>query len=857
MKKLILMLIFIAFVVQPCLAAFTRSIDNRKTYKNAYRWTNKPRDFILDWAQEVEDRSTGATAIEFVYYSPTDTEPAANEGTVYYDLSEGKLKFRNSSSWVAIEAGSTGNSLDGAYDVGRSITVDAGPVILTTDTGSGIIAMSIDHGGASNNSDGLTIATAGSGDGLQITAEDTDSVGMRVLAGAAQTVSLAVFEGSTSNWDGADDVGMVHINTDDPLIHTGASLLYVVQSGTPIASAEGFLARFVQSGTAQTNATAVEIEVKATQPALAVNGITKINGQNAAGATLFQVIGVGASGNADAASISNTGSGDCLQISPGETDTGGLNMVALAAGVVPLIIVDGVTNDWDGADNKGMINITHDTALIHAGASLLNINQTTAVKSDAEGFLARFVSDATAQASSFAVEIEVTNKQPALKVNNNVTISGADESGELLTITHVGATGNADAMSIASSGSGDALIISPTDVDSGGINVVGKAAGTVPLVILDSATNNWDGADDVGQLDIDNDDAYVHAGASALVITDSSTPISAAEGFLARFVHSGTAQTNSSAVEIEVPATQPALKMNGITVITGQDSPGVALVQIVGNDGSGNLDTLDVHGEGTGDVVQITADDVDSIGLNVLGPAAQTVSSVKIDGTTGAGWTGAAGVGLLNITNDSTTADADATLVNILSTGALAAASDGACLEIEETGAAQATTYAVRIASTSNEALHVDSGVVLVDETIAATGGFITPMETVTATNVITIAEAGKTFILNHTTEFLSTLPTASTATGLTYRFILRLNPTAGNYTISTGNTHENVLYGMVMEAETDTSNDGPTAIAQDLISFIQDIALIGDWVEVTCDGTNWYVSGMTAADGAITFTTQ
>ncbi|KKM92168.1 hypothetical protein LCGC14_1221070, partial [marine sediment metagenome] len=421
MKKFLIILLFIVFMAQPCLGTFVESLDNRKTYKNSYRWTGKPKDKILLWAKEVEDRLTGAVSIEFSSYTATDTEPGTTAGMFYYDLSENKFKYYNGGSWIAIESGSTGNSLDGAYDVGSSITVDASPVTLTTDTGSGIIAMSIDHGGASNNSDGLAIATAGSGDGLQITAEDTDSVGARLIAAAAQTVSLAVFEGSTSNWDGADDVGMVHINTDDPLIHTGASLLYVVQSGTPIASAEGFLARFVQSGTAQTNATAVEIEVKATQPALAVNGITKINGQTAAGAPIFQVAGVGDSGNADAMTITNDGSGDCLQITPTDTDSGGINMVAKAAGTVPLIIVDGVTGDWDGADDKGMINITHDSALIDAGASLLYVAQTTAVKSDAEGFLARFFSDATKQASAFAVEIEVTNQQPALKVNNNVT----------------------------------------------------------------------------------------------------------------------------------------------------------------------------------------------------------------------------------------------------------------------------------------------------------------------------------------------------------------------------------------------------------------------------------------------------
>jgi len=844
-------------MAQPCLGTFVESLDNRKTYKNSYRWTGKPKDKILLWAKEVEDRLTGAVSIEFSSYTATDTEPGTTAGMFYYDLSENKFKYYNGGSWIAIESGSTGNSLDGAYDVGSSITVDASPVTLTTDTGSGIIAMSIDHGGASNNSDGLAIATAGSGDGLQITAEDTDSVGARLIAAAAQTVSLAVFEGSTSNWDGADDVGMVHINTDDPLIHTGASLLYVVQSGTPIASAEGFLARFVQSGTAQTNATAVEIEVKATQPALAVNGITKINGQTAAGAPIFQVAGVGDSGNADAMTITNDGSGDCLQITPTDTDSGGINMVAKAAGTVPLIIVDGVTGDWDGADDKGMINITHDSALIDAGASLLYVAQTTAVKSDAEGFLARFFSDATKQASAFAVEIEVTNQQPALKVNNNVTIVGADESGELLTITHVGATGDADAMSIASSGSGDSLIISPTDVDSGGINVVGKAAGVVPLIILDSATNNWDGADLVGQLDIDNDDAYVHAGASAIVVSDSSTPISAAEGFLARFTHSGTAQTNAYAVQIEVPATQPALWTNGIVVIDSLDSIGATLLQITNDSGSDNQDAVSINSEGTGDALQITCDDVDSVGLNMVGKAAQTTSLVKIDGTAGAGWTGAAGVGLLYITNDSTTAGADATLVNILSTGNLAAASDGALLEIEETGNAQATTYAVRIASTNNEALHVDSGVVLVDETVKATGGFFNAVEVVTGTNVITVAEVGKTFVLNSVTEFVSTLPTASLAAGITYRFIVGAAPADADYTISTGNTHENLFYGMVMEAETDTTNDGPTAQAQDLITITRAVAVVGDWIEVTGDGTNWYVSGMSAADGAFVFSTQ
>jgi len=127
-------------------------------------------------------------------------------------------------------------------------------------------------------------------------------------------------------------------------------------------------------------------------------------------------------------------------------------------------------------------------------------------------------------------------------------------------------------------------------------------------------------------------------------------------------------------------------------------------------------------------------------------------------------------------------------------------------------------------------------------------------VEVVTSTNAITIAEAGKVFVLNSVTEFASTLPSAATSAGITYRFIIGAAPAGASYTIVTDSS-ENLIYGMVLEAETDTSNDGPVAQEEDTITFVQSIAVIGDWVEVTCDGTNWYISGMTAADGAVTLT--
>ncbi len=722
MKKL-MVYIFIVLMASPVFGAFTTSLDNRKTYKNSYRWTGKPKDKLLLWAQEVEDRLDGTAAIEFSTYTATDTEPGTTRGMLYYDLSEEKFRYYNNSSWITIEAGSSGNSLDGAYDVGSSITVDASPVTLTTDTGSGIIALSIDHGGASNNSDGVAIAHAGSGDGLQITAEDTDSVASRLIAAAAQTVSLAVFDSATNDWDGADDVGMVHINDDTALVNAGASLLYISHAtAQPVSAAEGFLARFVSTGTAQTNAHAVEIETTNTQPALKLNNQLTITGADSAG-ILCAITGNDTSGNSDTMTINHDGTSAGLKITCDGTTSVGLELASAASQTTTLALVDGTTGNWIGADDVGMVQLIKDTALANAGSSMLLITNSAKPVASAEGFGIRIVDTGTATTTAYAMEIETTNTTPCLLLNNELVISGADGSGTLLTVTSVNASGNADGIAVTHSGAGDAIQITPTDTDSGGINVVGKAAGTVPLIILDSATNNWDGADLVGQLDIDNDDAYVHAGASAIVVSDSSTPISAAEGFLARFVHSGTAQTNAYAVQIEVPATQPALWTNGIVVIDSLDSIGATLVQIINDSGGDNQDAMSINSEGTGAGLVVTCDDADSVGVHAIAATSQTTSLIKVDGATGS-YLGAQNVGMVHVTSDGALAHVDSSLMYIANSGVPQNDSRGSSLRIVDTGDAGAGTagYAVYVSATDAtvEALFIDTGNVLVDEEIVA-----------------------------------------------------------------------------------------------------------------------------------------
>jgi len=122
-------------------------------------------------------------------------------------------------------------------------------------------------------------------------------------------------------------------------------------------------------------------------------------------------------------------------------------------------------------------------------------------------------------------------------------------------------------------------------------------------------------------------------------------------------------------------------------------------------------------------------------------------------------------------------------------------------------------------------------------------------VETVTAANVITAAESGKTFYLSLAGGFASTLP--APAAGLNYKFIVKTAPTTA-YTIAT-NGGANLFRGGINELEVDTADDGPYSAVGDLISFVANVAVVGDWVSVESDGTSWYITGQTNADGGIT----
>jgi hypothetical protein len=558
-------------------------------------------------------------------------------------------------------------------------------------------------------------------------------VATRFIAAASQTTSLSVFDAATSNWDGADDVGMVHITADDPLIHAGASLLQVVNSGQPITAAEGFLARFVDTGTARTNAHAVEIESTNTTPALKLNNQLTITGTDSTG-ILLAVTGADTTGNTDTITVAHSGTGAALQITSSEADTQLIELISAANQTTWLQVIDGAAGNWIGADDVGMLTLKGDTAMAHVGASLLNIQSSAQPLASGEGFLARFVSSGTATATATAVEIEVPATQPALAVNGITKINGQDAAGAaLLQIANVGASGNADGVTITSTGSGDALQITVGEADGVAQRNIAAASQTTSLAVFDGATSNWDGADNIGMVHITTDDPVIHTGASLLNVTQSGQAIASAEGFLARFIASGAARTDATAVEIEVAATQPALAVNGITKINGQDAAGATLFQVAGVGASGDADAMLISNTGAGTCLQITPGEADTGGIEITGLAASTVSNLLVDGATNT-FNGADNIGMVHIKGDAALAHAGASLLQVRNdTGQPIAAAEGFLARFVDTGTARTDAYAVEIEVTattgglySSGHATFEKGCQVLSQSVTATGDGLT-----------------------------------------------------------------------------------------------------------------------------------
>lgn len=127
----------------------------------------------------------------------------------------------------------------------------------------------------------------------------------------------------------------------------------------------------------------------------------------------------------------------------------------------------------------------------------------------------------------------------------------------------------------------------------------------------------------------------------------------------------------------------------------------------------------------------------------------------------------------------------------------------------------------------------------------------INTVETLTATNTLTAADCGKTFMLNSATEFVTTLPTPTAGCKLT--FVVKAAPSSASYTVVTASSG-NVFIGHVETADVASAGgDGDSSTADDTITIADGVAVVGDSLEMISDGTSWYYTGHVKVYNGIT----
>ena len=127
-------------------------------------------------------------------------------------------------------------------------------------------------------------------------------------------------------------------------------------------------------------------------------------------------------------------------------------------------------------------------------------------------------------------------------------------------------------------------------------------------------------------------------------------------------------------------------------------------------------------------------------------------------------------------------------------------------------------------------------------------------VETLTANKTLIAAQdCGKVFLLSAVAGLTVTLPAISdAAAGWTCDFIVKTAPTSNGYVITedTDNDTDKIITNGINELEVDTANDGPYNAGHTTITLAANVAVAGDRVSLFCDGTNWYATGQTNADG-------
>ena len=131
-------------------------------------------------------------------------------------------------------------------------------------------------------------------------------------------------------------------------------------------------------------------------------------------------------------------------------------------------------------------------------------------------------------------------------------------------------------------------------------------------------------------------------------------------------------------------------------------------------------------------------------------------------------------------------------------------------------------------------------------------------VKTLSTTTSLAEEDSGCIFLLNSATEFVTTLPSVSDAgKGWYCKVVVDAAPASASYTVveKAADDTDVIIVNGINELEVDDAEDGPSSTGCTTITFVDSVAIKGDWIDIWCDGSNYFVTGQTKADGGITAT--
>ena len=127
----------------------------------------------------------------------------------------------------------------------------------------------------------------------------------------------------------------------------------------------------------------------------------------------------------------------------------------------------------------------------------------------------------------------------------------------------------------------------------------------------------------------------------------------------------------------------------------------------------------------------------------------------------------------------------------------------------------------------------------------------------ITGTYQLLESDSGTTFFSNQAAGYTVTLPSVSggdAIDGWNCRIYIATNVTSSNFTITEGSGDTNIIIASTVEQDV-SGSAAPAGKSTGCTNVIlaSGADVIGDYFDILCDGTKWYIQANVQADAAVT----